>query len=292
MDQMCGELKDEGWIIEREKLHHLFWGLSFLEEKSSEVIECIESLLTSTPAAIPIQTPSRPSRGRKGGDTKINIPKSDVKSDRVAVASKLWSNMIERYRVTILDFEEVEDFEKRNPIILILDKCLQQFPWECLPVLRTSSQPVCRLPSISFADSLLSKEMSHPIVRDGVDPKRVYFIINPDGNDEKKGFRAQQKERWKVTLKSIGRKEWRGLQDTLPCASHFQTGSQVRSIYFRLKIVYLNLFQNCSFESHFLIPLSLPSPSQRTSIFFFTLATTEGNNMLKRAKSKSSKAEA
>ncbi len=222
VDDVCAEAKESGWSVEREKIHDIFWGLSFLEDKSSDVISCLEGLLTPRQCHAP--TPSRPSRGRA---SKVVSTKVESKMDRKVIASKLWTMMIDRYREAILEFEDVTDFEKRKPILLLLDKSLQQFPWECLPVLRESSQPVCRIPSLSFAISLLNREISRPVVTDGVDSQRVYYIINPDGNDERKGFRSQQRERWRVTLKTTGRKGWRGVQDSLPNVSNFQTAAQV-----------------------------------------------------------------
>ncbi len=39
---------------------------------------------------------------------------------------------------------------RRNPVILILDSQLQMFPWESIPALYESRQPVSRVPSLQF----------------------------------------------------------------------------------------------------------------------------------------------
>lgn len=69
----------------------------------------------------------------------------------------------------------------RNPVILILDRHCQEFPWESMTCLR--DQPVSRMPSMSF---VLSKSLeaesvstSHVIPRDGVDVEKTFFVLNP-----------------------------------------------------------------------------------------------------------------
>ncbi|ORZ20233.1 peptidase family C50-domain-containing protein [Absidia repens] len=69
-------------------------------------------------------------------------------------------------------------------IILIPDKFTQQFPWESIPILR--SQPVSRLPCISFLPDLLVNENQS---NEGdswkeitVDSSMSYYLLNPSGD--------------------------------------------------------------------------------------------------------------
>ena len=123
--------------------------------------------------------------------------------------------------------------EQRQPVILVLDKLIQHLPWETMPILRKHCQPISRVPSLHYAfihalalqhDQLLvqpmydtkkdeKKEKSEKdardqqalraaehrqhILREGVDADKLYFIINPDGEHEQKGFRSTQIQFWK-----------------------------------------------------------------------------------------------
>ncbi len=62
---------------------------------------------------------------------------------------------------------------RRKHTVLAIDKLLQKIPIESIPILRTNSQS--RIPSLHLLPSLLQKNVL-------VDPKSVYYVINPGGD--------------------------------------------------------------------------------------------------------------
>ncbi|XP_023932178.1 separin-like [Lingula anatina] len=103
---------------------------------------------------------------------------------------------------------------KRQPIILILDKMLQHFPFESLPMLR--SHPVTRLPSLHLLGAFLSSIESNKesVLNEGIDPEKTYYILNP-GNDlphTQKHF-----EDW-----FEGEKTWRGVVGKTPTSDQYK----------------------------------------------------------------------
>ncbi|XP_046446158.1 separase-like [Daphnia pulex] len=86
---------------------------------------------------------------------------------------------------------DLEKFKtaKRNPVILVLDKVIQQLPWESIAMLSTT--PVSRIPSLHFLNSLTWKhsfDRPNPspttelkLRSNGIEvnPKLAYYIINP-----------------------------------------------------------------------------------------------------------------
>lgn len=71
--------------------------------------------------------------------------------------------------------------QSRHPVILILDKHLHALPWESIPSLRPN--PTTRLPSIfSLRSSIMSYLQSDSIpnvLRDGLDARKLFYILNP-----------------------------------------------------------------------------------------------------------------
>ncbi|XP_048856344.1 separin [Brienomyrus brachyistius] len=72
--------------------------------------------------------------------------------------------------------------EPRGHVVLILDKYLQKLPWESISCLRSCS--VTRMPSLQFLiGHSVSKEMdADSLLNRGVDPKKVFYVLNPDAN--------------------------------------------------------------------------------------------------------------
>ncbi|MED6245045.1 hypothetical protein ATANTOWER_030245, partial [Ataeniobius toweri] len=72
--------------------------------------------------------------------------------------------------------------ETRGHVVLILDKYLQRLPWENMSVLKSRS--VSRMPSLhSLLGLSFQKEVdSQSILKHGVDPRKVFYVLDPDGN--------------------------------------------------------------------------------------------------------------
>ncbi|KAK9488080.1 peptidase family C50-domain-containing protein [Lipomyces starkeyi] len=69
-------------------------------------------------------------------------------------------------------YESLEDDDKVEHIVLILDKTVQMFPWESLPCLR--GQSISRLPSLSSLRSILQNYRGQKI-----DAEKGAYILNP-----------------------------------------------------------------------------------------------------------------
>jgi separase len=74
---------------------------------------------------------------------------------------------------------------RRSPdshVVLILDKELQCFPWESLPILREAS--VSRLPTISILRDILVAAGSAGPLQPAfhIDDSKVYYVLNPGGD--------------------------------------------------------------------------------------------------------------
>uniref|UniRef100_A0A2R5LD27 separase n=2 Tax=Ornithodoros turicata TaxID=34597 RepID=A0A2R5LD27_9ACAR len=80
----------------------------------------------------------------------------------------------------------MENFDKgptkRHPVILILGKTIQAFPWESVPILRKNS--VSRVPSLAYLHAQLNyyQMMTENVYVKGVDSRKTYFILNPSND--------------------------------------------------------------------------------------------------------------
>ena len=88
------------------------------------------------------------------------------------------ATLIQGYSSTKLDFSS----EPREPVILILDPEIQCLPWESLPCMRGSRQPVSRIPSLEFLSCLwrVHQTSKSSVVHSGLDADSVFYMINPD----------------------------------------------------------------------------------------------------------------
>lgn len=87
-------------------------------------------------------------------------------------------------------FEQSRRAESVSPvtdehIFLILDRNVQEIPWESIPILR--GRAISRVPSLTFLVDRLPKPMpgadfDPDHIRKGVDPKKTFFILNPSGD--------------------------------------------------------------------------------------------------------------
>lgn len=74
-------------------------------------------------------------------------------------------------------------------IFLVLDRHVQELPWESIPILR--GRAISRIPSLAFLLDRLPSQMpgaetnglSDPdLLRKGIDPRKTFFILNPSGD--------------------------------------------------------------------------------------------------------------
>jgi hypothetical protein len=231
LSEICKWLESVGYSLRTELLRLIFWSIPFLEEKKSAFVECVMPLLSPLPPST-----AKRVKGRKA------TPVLEIST----VMDDLWSEMMQKYEETILRFD-VENFERRKPLVLVLEKNLQQFPWESMPILRKYSQPVCRLPSLSFAFEGGKWKVPLPIHRN-----ELYYIIDPDGDDKVKGFREKQKLFWKQTVSKFGKKNWKGLQGVLPSVSHFQEAVEVLFFFLFVFFFFIFFFFPLSSRAHYL----------------------------------------
>ncbi|XP_071942950.1 separin-like [Antedon mediterranea] len=67
---------------------------------------------------------------------------------------------------------------KNQTVILVLDKHLQQLPWENISTAR--SQVMCRIPSLDFlACHLKDMELASSILHQGINVDNTYYVLNP-----------------------------------------------------------------------------------------------------------------
>eukprot|EP00062_Callorhinchus_milii_P025013 gi/632985547/ref/XP_007909742.1/ PREDICTED: separin-like [Callorhinchus milii] len=96
--------------------------------------------------------------------------------------------------------------DPNSQLVLILDKNLQRLPWESVPVLRTRA--VTRVPSLPFLLSyVVTKQHGvSSLITEGVDPTRVFYVLNPQGNlpNTEKTFKDwfQRKAGWEGVIRT------------------------------------------------------------------------------------------
>lgn len=121
----------------------------------------------------------------------IHIPLSEIDVDQIAVELR---TVLEECAVK--KFASIEDAH----LFLILDKNVQEIPWESIPCLRSRS--ISRIPSLSFLLDRIElakvqrqlKEIPTCGTAPGkalVDPRCAYFILNPSGDLEKSQARFE-----------------------------------------------------------------------------------------------------
>ena len=105
---------------------------------------------------------------------------------------------------------------------LVLDKNVQGVPWESVPVLRGRS--VSRIPSMDFLLDRLEyvqwqreggDEPDAPVDRVSVDPRKVFYVLNPSGDLKNTEGRFVG---WLKEMKSVG---WEGVVGRPPSEQQF-----------------------------------------------------------------------
>jgi separase len=104
-------------------------------------------------------------------------------------------------------------------IFLILDRKVQEIPWESIPILR--GRAVSRVPSLAFLADRLPPANGVDAGRLGIDTKKVFYILNPS----KDLVRTQRTfEPW---LKAMSEKSgWRGIIGREPTSLEIKTALQ------------------------------------------------------------------
>ncbi|XP_054473293.1 separin [Anoplopoma fimbria] len=113
--------------------------------------------------------------------------------------------------------------EPRGHVVLILDKYLQKLPWESTSMLRSHS--VSRMPSLHSVVGLsLQKETeSQSILRQGVDAKQVFYVVDPDAN--LRNSQGQFKEWFSSKL------DWDGVCGVAPDSSQLEEAVATKDLY-------------------------------------------------------------
>ncbi|MCI4374988.1 hypothetical protein PGIGA_G00103820 [Pangasianodon gigas] len=113
--------------------------------------------------------------------------------------------------------------EPHGHTVLIMDKYLQKLPWENISCLKPRS--VTRMPSLHavLGHSHLREVDPDCVLSRGVDPQRVYFVLNPDGNlpETEKRFRD-----W-----FTGERAWQGVCGASPDPDQLQEAVTTKDLY-------------------------------------------------------------
>ncbi|XP_071231967.1 separin [Salvelinus alpinus] len=113
--------------------------------------------------------------------------------------------------------------EPEGHVVLILDKYLQKLPWESISCLRPCS--VTRMPSLHSLLGHCALKESDPgcVLNGGVDPKQVFYVLNPDGN------LGDTEERFKQSFTS--EQHWQGVCGVAPDPDQLQDAVTAKDLY-------------------------------------------------------------
>ncbi|XP_018528986.1 LOW QUALITY PROTEIN: separin [Lates calcarifer] len=108
-------------------------------------------------------------------------------------------------------------------VVFILDKYLQKLPWESISILKSRS--VSRMPSLhSLIGLSVQKEMdSHSILKQGVDSKKVFYVLDPDAN------LGNSQERFKEWFSS--KLDWEGVCGVAPDTGELEEAVATKDLY-------------------------------------------------------------
>uniref|UniRef100_A0A8C4YU82 separase n=1 Tax=Gadus morhua TaxID=8049 RepID=A0A8C4YU82_GADMO len=100
---------------------------------------------------------------------------------------------------------------------------LQKLPWECMLCLRPRS--VTRMPSLhSLLGACLQREWDpRCILEQGVDPKQVFYVLNPDAN------LSNTEDRFKDLFSS--QRDWQGVCGAVPDSDQLQEAVATKDLY-------------------------------------------------------------
>nr|XP_046239902.1 separin isoform X2 [Scatophagus argus] len=116
-----------------------------------------------------------------------------------------------------------ERLEPHSHVVLILDKYLQKLPWESISILRSRS--VSRMPSLhSLIGLSIQKETdSQSILKQGVDTKQVFYVLDPDAN------LGNSQDRFKEWFSS--KLDWGGVCGAAPDSGQLEEAVATKDLY-------------------------------------------------------------
>ncbi|XP_071350863.1 separin [Trachinotus anak] len=113
--------------------------------------------------------------------------------------------------------------EPHGHVVLILDRYLQKLPWESISILKSRS--VSRMPSLhSLIGLSIQKETdSHSILKQGVDTRKVFYVLDPDAN------LGNSQDRFKEWFSS--KLDWEGVCGVAPDPGQLQEAVATKDLY-------------------------------------------------------------
>ncbi|KAM9813217.1 separin [Neosynchiropus ocellatus] len=108
-------------------------------------------------------------------------------------------------------------------VVLILDKYLQKLPWESISVLKSHS--VSRMPSLQSLIGLSLQKETDPksILKEGVDKRKVFYVLDPDAN------LTDSQDRFKEWFGS--EKDWEGVCGSPPHPGQLEVAVSKKDLY-------------------------------------------------------------
>ncbi|TKS71578.1 Separin [Collichthys lucidus] len=113
--------------------------------------------------------------------------------------------------------------EPNGHVVLILDKYLQKLPWESISILKSHS--VSRMPSLhSLIGLSIQRETdSKSILKQGVDTKQVFYVLDPDAN------LGNSQDRFKEWFSS--KPDWDGVCGAAPDSGQLEAAVATKDLY-------------------------------------------------------------
>ncbi|XP_051271664.1 separin isoform X1 [Dicentrarchus labrax] len=149
------------------------------------------------------------------------LSQEDLKRFALGVSSQ-WNIECDKLLHTAVSRLAVRD-EPQSHVVLILDKYLQKLPWESIAIL--SSHSVSRMPSLhSLIGLSIQKEIdSQSILRQGVDTRQVYYVLDPDAN------LGNSQDRFKEWFSS--KLHWEGVCGVAPDSGQLEEAVATKDLY-------------------------------------------------------------
>lgn len=114
-----------------------------------------------------------------------------------------------------------ELFKNIEPVGIILDPALSQFPFESLPTFRKLNQSYFRVPSLRVANLLYKKHQD--LMKTGLDDKKTFYLLNPGNNLD------NTEKYFKESFLSI--MDWNGFVGTAPDGETLKENLETKDIY-------------------------------------------------------------
>ncbi|XP_053297454.1 separin isoform X1 [Pleuronectes platessa] len=113
--------------------------------------------------------------------------------------------------------------EPRGHVVLILDKYLQKLPWESISILKSHS--VSRMPSLHSLIGLSIQKVndSQSVLRQGVDTKKAFYVLDPDAN------LGNSQDRFKEWFSS--NPDWEGVCGVAPDSGQLEEAVANKDLY-------------------------------------------------------------